>query len=120
MVMHPDRMPAHCCDEVAGHMAGPGRDVTFHSQKVIGDWVVDTVRHAMRYKLGEWKGIMVSQPRYRPTLIDVHQAPRGVHGPQTLLSRCIEEGEVRCGIPASQGLSTWRGGYYHDPFPTLS
>ena len=63
---------------------------------------------------------MVGQPQSRPTLIGVHQAPIGVHGPRTLLSRCIEEWEGRGCIPALQGLSTLGGGYCHDLFPLLS
>ena len=83
MVMHPNSMPAHCSDEVSRHMAGLGCDMTFHSQEIIGDRVVDTGRHEMRCKLGEWKGIVVGQPQYRPTFIDRHQVPVGMHGPRT-------------------------------------
>ena len=35
-------------NEVAGHMAGLGHEVTFHSQEIISDQVVDASRHAMR------------------------------------------------------------------------
>jgi len=57
MVMHPDRMPAHCCDEVASMWLGRGREVTFHGQEslVIGCGCCST---CMRYKLGEWKGLL--------------------------------------------------------------
>ena len=60
--MCPDCMAAHCTDEVAGHVAGLGRDVTFHGQEIISDWVVDAGRHEMRLKLGAWKAIIVSRP----------------------------------------------------------
>ena len=110
MVVLSNRMPTHRSDQIALYRDRTSHEVPLQGQEIVGDRVVDTGRHTMICKLGEWKGIMVSRPQYRPTLIDVHQAPGGVHGPRALLSRCIEEGEVRCGIPSLQGLSTLGGG----------
>ena len=109
MVVLSNRMPTHRSDQIAWYRAQTSREVPLQGQEIVGDQVVDTGQHMMRCKLGEWKGITVGQPQHQPTLIDVHQVPGGTHGPRTLLLECIEGVEVRCGIFASQGLSTLGG-----------
>src|SRR5882724_3321607 len=118
MVQLPDRMPAHCSDEVPWNMVGSSHEMGLDSHQVVGYCTGYGGLPDGRRKLVQ-RAMVVGRPRHCPVIIGKTQVLAVAHGPPT--PPVVAPARPRTSTPpALQGLSTLGGGYCHDPFPMLS